>query len=275
MPDDYALVEQTARAQQTKFYGKFRAFVVDNEDPDGMGRITMTVPSVLGEATSDWALPCMPFGGAADLGFLMVPPVGAQVIAEFFEGDLSSPIYTGTFWRTSDEIPAEYTDGEGPKTKVLKTDSGHYLSFQDKEGEEQITLRSATKAEMVLDPDGSIILTDQAGAVVMLDAAGSELKVEDANGNAMVMSSSGITCTDANGNEITTSGGGIDIKAAATVNIEGSIVTVAGAGGEPIVKGSTFLSMFNTHTHGHPLGPTTPPIVPLTPAVLTTKSTAQ
>ena len=33
-----------------------------------------------------------------------MPPVGAQVIAEFMEGDISSPLWTGTFWRTADEL---------------------------------------------------------------------------------------------------------------------------------------------------------------------------
>ncbi|MCP5086618.1 MAG: phage tail protein [Rhodobacteraceae bacterium] len=275
MPEDFGVVEKTIRQQKTKYYGKYRAFVVDNEDPEGLGRVTLKIPSVLGEEDSDWALPCTPYGGACDLGFLMVPPPDAQVVAEFLEGDPSSPMWTGTFWRKQDELPAEYTDGEGPKIKVLKTDSGHFLTFQDKEGEEQITLKAATEAEMILDPDGSIILTDQAGAKVTLDAAGSELLVEDANGNSIVMSSTGITCTDASGNEIKTAGSGVDIKSSAVVNVEGSMVTIAGSGGEPLVKGTTFMTMFNTHTHVSPVGPTSPPVVPLTPAALTMKSTAQ
>ena len=65
------------------------------------------------------------------------------------------------------------------------------------------------------------------------------------------------------------------MKSSAVVNIEGSQVTVAGAGGEPMIKGTTFLSMFNSHTHVTGVGPSGPPVPPLTPAVLTTKSTAQ
>lgn len=265
-------LEKTIRKQKTSYFAKYRAFVADNDDPEALGRIKLTIPSVLGEAVSDWALPCVPYGGGADFGMLAVPPVGAQVIAEFLEGDPSAPIWTGTFWRQASELPAEY---QGPTTKILKTESGHLLTFEDEDGAEQVTLRSATEAELVMDPDGGITLTDQAGSKVVLDAAGGEITIEDANGNSMVMSSSGITCTDANGNEIKSSAGGIELKSSAVINIEGSMITIAGAGGEPLIKGTTFLSMYNSHTHVTHVGPTGPPIPPLTPAVLTTKSTAQ
>jgi uncharacterized protein involved in type VI secretion and phage assembly len=272
MSEALRTIEKSIRKQQTTYYGKYRGFVVDNEDPQGLGRIKLTVPSVLGEATSDWALPAVAYGGGADFGTLFVPPVGAQVLAEFLEGDPSAPVWAATFWRQTSEVPGEYT---GPSTKIVKTESGHVLTFEDRDGEEQITLHSAADAEMVMDPNGTVSLTDSGGAKVVLNAESSEVLIEDANGNSMLMSSSGISCTDANGNEIKSSASGIDLKSSAVVNIEGSMVTVAGAGGEPLIKGTTFLSMFNTHTHATGVGPTSPPVVPLTPSVLTTKSTAQ
>ncbi len=265
-------IEKSIRKQQTTYYGKYRAFVSDTEDPEGLGRIKMIVPSVLGEAVTDWALPAAPYGGGPDYGMLAVPPVDSQVLAEFLEGDPSSPIWTGTFWRAAGDLPEEYT---GQTTKILKTESGHLLTFEDTDGEEAVTLRSAKEAEVVMDPDGGISLTDSGGAKVVIDASASEITVEDANGNSIVLSSSGITCTDANGNEIKASASGVDVKSSAVVNIEGSQVTVAGAGGEPMIKGTTFLSMFNSHTHVTGVGPSGPPVPPLTPAVLTTKSTAQ
>lgn len=272
MSEAFQTIEKSIRKQQTTYYGKYRAFVTDNEDPEGLGRIKLTIPSVLGEATSDWALPAVAYGGGADFGTLFVPPVGAQVLAEFLEGDLSAPVWAATFWRESSELPAEY---EGPGTKIIKTESGHFVTFEDTEGEEQVTVHSSAGAEAVMDPDGGITLTDSNGATVVLDAKAGELRVEDSNGNSMVMSSSGITCTDSSGNEVKSSAGGVDVKSSAVVNIEGALVTIAGAGGEPMIKGTTFLSLFNSHTHGTGVGPSSPPIVPLTPVVLTTKSSAQ
>lgn len=268
-------VEKTVRQQQNRYFGKYRGFVADVEDPEARGRCKLQIPSVLGEETSDWALPVVPYGGGEGYGFLAVPPVGSQVVAEFLEGDLSSPMWTGTFWRDSGEVPPEHGDG-GQPVKVFATESGHTLVFDDTADAETVRLTTATESELLMDPDGSIILTDGGGATVTIDNANGVILIEDGNGNSMEMSSSGITCADGNGNEISATSGGIELKSSATVNVEGSMVTIAGSGGEPLIKGTTFLSLFNSHIHNAtaPGAPTSPPVVPLTPSVLTTKSTA-
>lgn len=274
--DEFTAIEKTIRQQQNRYYGKYRAFVADNEDPETRGRCTLTIPSVLGETVSDWALPCFAYGGGQGFGVIAVPPVGSQVVAEFMEGDISSPLWTGAFWRTSDEVPEEFTGNSAPTAKVMKTERGHVLVFEDKEGEETITLTSAAEAVLEMDPNGSFALTDSGGATVTLDASSSEIRVEDSNGNSMVMSSSGITLKDSSGNEIATTSSGINIKAPATITIEGALVAVGGSGGEPVIKGTTFLASFNAHTHicTAPGAPSGPPLPPLTPAALTTKTTA-
>jgi len=274
--DEFTAIEKTVRQQQNRYYGKYRAFVADNEDPDTRGRCKLTVPSVLGETVSDWALPCFAYGGGQGFGVIAVPPTGAQVVAEFMEGDISTPLWTGAFWRTTDEVPEEFTGNSAPSAKVMKTESGHVLVFEDKDGEETVTLKSTAEAVLEMDPNGSFALTDSGGATVTLDASSSEIKIEDANGNSMVMSSSGITVKDGSGNEIATTSGGINIKAPATVTIEGASVALGGSGGEPLIKGTTFLTSFNAHTHicTAPGAPSGPPVPPLTPAALTTKTTA-
>lgn len=274
--DEFTAIEKTIRQQQNRYYGKYRGFVSDNVDPEKLGRCKLVVPSVMGETVTTWALPCTAYGGASGIGVIAVPPVGAQIIAEFMEGDISTPLWTGTFWRTSSELPPEFSANDGPTAKVMKTESGHLLILEDKEGEEHVTLQSAAEAILVMDSDGSFALTDSGGATVTLDAAASEIRIEDANGNSMLMSSAGITLKDSSGNEIATSASGITIKAPATVTIEGASVAVGGSGGEPLIKGATFLGMFNAHTHvcTAPGAPSGPPVPPLTPAVLTTKSIA-
>jgi hypothetical protein len=158
----------------------------------------------------------------------------------------------------------------------MKTESGHVLIFEDKEGEEKITLKSMAEAVLEMDSEGSFMLTDSGGATVTLDAAASEITIQDANGNSMVMTSSGTTVTDSSGNEIAMTASGINVTASATITIEGSSVAVGGSGGEPLIKGTTFLSLFNAHTHITPGfgAPSGPPLPPLTPTVLTTKTTA-
>jgi hypothetical protein len=276
MTDDLTLLDDALRRQRRQVLGKFRAFVEDNADPERRGRLKLVVPSVLGSEATSWALPCLPYGGAAGLGFLFVPPVGAQVLAEFLEGDVNSPIWTGTFWRSSGEVPDEVEAQDEPTTKLIKTDSGHFLRFEDTTDAAHVTLQSSSGAVIEMDKDGSLALTGQDGGTVILNAAEGTLTVEDANGNSMVLSSSGIECTDASGNKITTSSGGVEIAASASVTIKGSSVTLGGVGAEPLVKGQTFLSIFNAHTHPctAPGSPSGPPVPPMTPAALTTVTSA-
>ncbi|MEX2518031.1 MAG: phage baseplate assembly protein V [Paracoccaceae bacterium] len=270
--DDFQLLENVARRQATKYWGKYRGFVVDVADPESRGRVRLTVPSVLGEETSMWAEPAFAYGGGAGFGCVAVPPAGSAVLVEFIEGDASAPIWTGAFWRTSDEVPEEYS---GQEVKLMKTESGHRLIFDDTEGGEKITLHSAAEAVVEMNPEGSIELTDKGGAHVTIDAAAGEIVIEDANGNSITLSASGISCEDGSGNQITTSAGGVEVKGA-TINIEGQSVTVGGPGGEPLIKGQTFLALFNSHVHPctAPGSPSGPPVVPLTPAALTIKTVA-
>src|SRR5260370_1208751 len=82
-----------------RYYGKYRGFVADNNDPDNRGRLKVRVPGVLGDdIVSGWALPCAPYGGAAGQGFFFIPDVEAGVWVEFESGLLEFPIWVGTFW---------------------------------------------------------------------------------------------------------------------------------------------------------------------------------
>jgi hypothetical protein len=101
------------------FFGKYRGTVTNPVDLQGLGRVQVSVPDVLGDGKLAWAMPCTPYGGDG-VGFFAIPPKDAKVWVEFERGDPDYPIWTGCFWGLG-ENPA----GLGPlavfKT-VLKTD---------------------------------------------------------------------------------------------------------------------------------------------------------
>lgn len=99
------------------WFGKYRGTVSNNLDPNGLGRVQVQVPAVLGDGQLSWALPCMPFAGS-QVGMFVVPPVGANVWVEFEGGDTDSPIWTGCFWNTGD-VPASPAIEQ---VKMFKTD---------------------------------------------------------------------------------------------------------------------------------------------------------
>lgn len=68
------------------FTGNYRALVIDNSDPENLGRIRVQLPQLMGGAVSGWALP-IPANSKDS------PSIGSQVIMCFEGGDLSQPLY--------------------------------------------------------------------------------------------------------------------------------------------------------------------------------------
>jgi hypothetical protein len=242
--------------QTGRFYGKYRGSVVDNEDPDGRGRLKLLVPSLLGDTETEWALPCFPFGGADQTGTYLVPPVRALVWVEFEQGDLSYPIWTGTYWTGGVAAPASE-----PAKRVFRTPFGHTLEFDDTEGEEAVRVVHGGEGNpsVVFDEKGGITITDKQGATVHLDADGNQLVIQDANGNTITLSQSGTSVEDSNGHSVTLDASGATISATQIV-LDATMVALGGSGGEPILKGQSFLQFFMTHTHPTGVGPSGPPI---------------
>lgn len=109
-----------------KYYAKYRGQVIDNKDPNGLGRLKVQVPSVLGDVTDSWAMPAAPYAGP-QVGFFFLPPIGANVWVEFEGGDHTLPIWTGGYWTTKDDLPLSPA---GPDTKVLRTE-GIFLAHNN------------------------------------------------------------------------------------------------------------------------------------------------
>ena len=73
-----------------QYFGLYRGVVVDNEDPQGMMRIEVSVPDVFGPEVASWAAACVPPGVKS------LPELGRLVWIEFEAGDPSRPVWIGT-----------------------------------------------------------------------------------------------------------------------------------------------------------------------------------
>lgn len=157
-----------------RFYGKYEGVVTDVADPKKIGRIRAKVPAVLGEQLdSGWALPCVPAGGGKERGMLFLPQVGDTVWIEFAAGDVSRPIWVGTFWGApdstggSDDLGSE-TGPEAPTgddgkdasatLSVLKTKSGHELTLDD-DGEVVLLANGNGKSSLRFEKNGGVVIT--------------------------------------------------------------------------------------------------------------------
>jgi uncharacterized protein involved in type VI secretion and phage assembly len=161
METDQVLARLVERVE-SRYFGKYRGQVTDNNDPDNLGRVKAKVPRVLGEQESGWALPAFCYGGASEQGFFAVPDIGAGVWIEFEGGDLSYPIWSGT-WYTSGAIP----ESAQPPQKVLKTKSGHKIVLDDDQG--SLTITDSNDNSIAMD-NQSIRITAGGATQIVIDA---------------------------------------------------------------------------------------------------------
>jgi uncharacterized protein involved in type VI secretion and phage assembly len=148
---------------ESKCWGKYRALVVDRNDPDQLGRLKLSVPSVFGDAVTGWAWPVSPYAGAG-VGFFFIPQVGDVVWVEFVEGELEHPIWSGGMWAKPEkesEIPAEAKESY-PDTALIKMKSGTLVMLSDADG--RVTVRAKNGCEIVLDATTNVV-TIQASEV--------------------------------------------------------------------------------------------------------------
>ncbi|SHN13572.1 phage baseplate assembly protein V [Cryptosporangium aurantiacum] len=157
-----------------RFYGKYEGVVTDVTDPEKIGRIRARVPALLGEdVDTGWALPCVPVGGTAKVGMLFLPAIGATVWIEFAGGDVSRPIWSGTFWSApestggADDLGTEAgpeaptaDDGKDATATlaVLRTSSGHELTFDD-DGQVVLLANGNGTCSVRFEKDGSVVVT--------------------------------------------------------------------------------------------------------------------
>jgi uncharacterized protein involved in type VI secretion and phage assembly len=147
----------------SQFIGKYRGTVVDNQDPQNMGRIAVQVPDVSNVQTATWAMPSAHFAGA-QAGFFSVPPVGASVWVEFEQGDSDYPVWSGCFWGSAAEVPSLATSAPpGVQSIVLQSVGGNILMISDAPGPSGgILLQSSSGASIAINDTGITISNGQA-----------------------------------------------------------------------------------------------------------------
>jgi len=106
------------------YFGKYRGEVVNALDPQGLGRVQVSVPDVLGDGRMAWAMPCSPWAGPG-VGLFAIPPVGAKVWVEFERGDPDYPVWCGGFWGLG-EAPA----APGPQQMLTRVLAGDNFRFE-------------------------------------------------------------------------------------------------------------------------------------------------
>jgi Type VI secretion system/phage-baseplate injector OB domain len=161
-----------AGGNSQRYYGKHRGLVIENIDPEQIGRVLVQVPDVLGEISSSWAMPCVPVAGI-QAGCFMVPPIGSQVWVEFEQGDPDYPIWSGGFWGLVADVPVFATAPPAipPGQNIVLQTTGQNMVMVSDAPPSPVTggivLKSTSGAMIVLNETGIYISNGQ-GAMITL-----------------------------------------------------------------------------------------------------------
>jgi uncharacterized protein involved in type VI secretion and phage assembly len=119
--------------------GPVSAEVIDNVDPDGMGRIKVSYRwQEVGEPTR-WVRLVTPYSGT-NRGFMFLPEVGDEVMVAFEQGDPERPFVIGSLWNGVDKAPNTTKDNTA---KRIVTRSGNTIQMLDDDKNETVEIYSA------------------------------------------------------------------------------------------------------------------------------------
>jgi uncharacterized protein involved in type VI secretion and phage assembly len=165
------------REGDARWYGVYLARVLDIRDPEGRGRIKISVPSAADESGRPheaWARLVTLFAGN-HRGSWFIPDVDDEVMVAFEGGQPEQPFVLGSLWKSQDKPPASM-DGNGTNAaKILRSRNGVQITLDDRDGQERLVLETPAGAKLTL-ADGP-----------------SSIEIADANGNSAKFESSGIT----------------------------------------------------------------------------------
>jgi uncharacterized protein involved in type VI secretion and phage assembly len=195
------LILEPQSALRSKWYGIYPALVSDIKDPDGIGRVKVTLPwspDTGSDKYEAWARLATLMGGN-NRGSWFIPDVNDEVLVAFEAGDPRRPYVLGGLWNGSD-APPESMDGSGQNNKkVLRSRDGVKITMDDTQGRE------------------SFIVETPGGQQITLQDGPGSIEIADSNGNSVKLQTSGITVNTSSKVTVT----------ASLVEVSASMVTVS------------------------------------------------
>jgi uncharacterized protein involved in type VI secretion and phage assembly len=150
-----------------KLFGKYRGQVIDNLDPEQIGRLLVSVPDAFPGSTR-WAMPCVPFAGNQS-GFFALPPRGANVWVEFERGEVDYPVWSGCFWASPAQVPVLALNALGEEPVVIESAAGAIFALGRVSGPTGGILLKTSSGAGINITDSGITISNGQGATIALE----------------------------------------------------------------------------------------------------------
>lgn len=155
-----------------KLNGVFSAVVVDNIDPDNLGRVKVRLAST-GESDQRgheaWARLATLMAGQ-NRGTWFIPDINDEVLIAFEAGEVRRPYVLGSLWNAL-SVPPASMDASNNK-KLLRSRNGVKITLDDQSGQESFIVET---------PGGQkITLKDGPGSIEIMDGNGNSIKLQTA-----------------------------------------------------------------------------------------------
>lgn len=195
-------------------------FVKENQDPQKLGRVTVTITVEGKTFTTGWIQIIMP-GAGANRGWFFIPEAGDEVLVMFRDGE---PLVVGALWG-KDKPPDANPDGNNPHRRIT----------------------SRSGSSVLLDDDGdTIIIEDGTGkGRITFDAKNNKILVEALQGDVCFQAPNGTMTIDVDGNtELDAKqnleihcGGEMNLTCPTSIDIKGGDVSISGTAGTNLCGG--------------------------------------
>jgi len=220
------------------------ADVIDNNDPQGQGRIKVRFKwACKTNDVTEWLRVITPDAGSSEKvsknrGFVFIPEIGDQVAISFEEGNVARPIVLGSVFHGKSGSGGSASNN----SKSLTSKSGHTVQLNDGGG---ITIKDKTGGNhIVVDGENKVTVTSSQTVVLTNGAAAITLE-----GDKITIHASEIEIAKKGGNSAK-----IDIKGDATnINAKDTVITSTNntiSGSNNKITGTNHVTGGNTKIDG-------------------------
>ncbi len=208
----------------SKIYGVVAGIVVNNKDPDKMGRVKVKIPRISGDEESNWARIVSLMAGK-ERGAFFLPEIDDEVLVAFEYGDINMPYVIGSLWNGIDKPPEDNANGKN-NIRVIKSRSGHIIRLDDTENNEKIEIIDKTEKNMIIVDTKNNKISIKSDKDIELSAPNGKISIEAKEIRTKSTSSTKIEAMDIE----TKSNNSTKIEASVKMEIKGAMIDVNASG---------------------------------------------